>query len=48
MQVLRGIFSFFRRNVVMTVALLAAIITGFIVPPDNQYIGYLMRFSNNS
>jgi len=40
MQILRGIFSFFRRNVVMTVALCAAIITSFIVPPDAQYIGY--------
>ncbi len=34
------IYSFFRSNTVMTVALLAALITSFIVPPDGEYIGY--------
>ncbi|MBQ3134557.1 MAG: citrate transporter [Oscillospiraceae bacterium] len=40
MRILRGVFSFFRRSVVMTVALCAAVITGFIVPPDARYIDY--------
>lgn len=34
------IYSFFRSNIVMTVAMLAAVITSFIVPPDREYIGY--------
>ena len=37
MQVLK---SFVKKNVVMMVALVAAIITSFIVPVDKQYIGY--------
>ena len=40
MAILHRILSFFRRNVVMTVALCAAIITSCIVPPDAEYIGY--------
>ena len=32
--------SFVKKNVVMEVALVAAIITSFIVPVDKQYIGY--------
>ncbi len=40
MQVLRGVLAFFRRNVVMTVALCAAVLTSLIVPPDAEYIGY--------
>ena len=32
--------SFSRRNLVMIIAALAAIITSFIVPPDKQYISY--------
>ena len=32
--------DFIKKNVVMTVALAAAIITSFIVPPDREYIGY--------
>lgn len=27
-------------NVVLTVAIIAALVTGFIVPPDNSYLGY--------
>ncbi len=34
------IIHFVAKNTVMVVALLAAIITGFIVPPDAQYLGY--------
>ena len=31
--------SFLRKNVVMVVALLAAIVTSVIVPPDREYLG---------
>ena len=34
------IYAFFRRNTVMTVAFLAAVVTSFIVKPDKEYIGY--------
>ena len=34
------IYGFFRRNIVMTVAFLAAVVTSFIVPPDKEYLGY--------
>ncbi len=34
------IISFFRKNVVMTVALVAALVTSIIVPPDAKYLGY--------
>ncbi len=34
------IFSFVKENAVMSIALLAALITSFIVPPDREYIGY--------
>ena len=32
--------SFLRKNVVMVVALLAAVVTCFLVPPDKEYLGY--------
>jgi Na+/H+ antiporter NhaD/arsenite permease-like protein len=32
--------GFVRKNVVMVVALIAAVITCFFVPPDGQYLGY--------
>ena len=35
------ILSFFKRNIVMTVALVAALTTSLIVPPDAAYLGYL-------
>ena len=31
---------FIKKNIVMTVALAAAIITSFVVPPDREYLGY--------
>ena len=40
MTLLSRVYSFFKRNVVMTIALLAAVITSFIVPVDNEYIDY--------
>ncbi len=35
------ILEFFKKNVVMTVALVAAAVTSIIVPPDAAYLGYL-------
>ena len=37
---MQHILSFAKRNAVLTVAFFAALITSFIVPPDNKYIGY--------
>ncbi len=34
------IYSFIRKNAVLTVAFLAAVITSFIIRPDKEYIGY--------
>ena len=38
--VLKNTTSFLRKNVVMMVALLAAVVTMFFVPPDREYLGY--------
>ena len=38
--VLKTTTSFLRKNVVMLVALLAAVVTMFFVPPDRQYLDY--------
>ncbi len=35
-----AVLAFFRKNTVMTIALIAAVITSFIVPPDAEYLGY--------
>ncbi len=35
-----GFVSFVKKNVVMIVALFAAVVTGIIIPPDEEYIGY--------
>ncbi len=35
-----GLTGFIRKNVVMIVAMVAAIITCFVVPPDRVYLGY--------
>jgi Na+/H+ antiporter NhaD/arsenite permease-like protein len=40
MTLFKGILSFFKSNIVMTVALLAAVVTSCLVPPDKNYIGY--------
>lgn len=34
------LFTFVRKNTVMCIALLAAVITAIIIPPDEQYLGY--------
>ena len=34
------IFAFLRKNIVMVIALFAAAVTSFIVPPDKAYLGY--------
>ena len=39
-RVFPKIAAFVKKNVVMVVALLAAVITAFIVPPDMEYLGY--------
>ena len=41
MTLFKGILNFFKSNIVMTVALLAAAVTSCLVPPDKNYIGYL-------
>ena len=40
MTLVKGIFNFLKSNIVMTVALLAAVVTSCIIPPDSNYIGY--------
>jgi len=35
-----SVLYFIRKNAVMTVALVAAILTSFFVPPDKEYMGY--------
>jgi Na+/H+ antiporter NhaD/arsenite permease-like protein len=40
MTLFKGILNFFKSNIVMTVALLAAAVTSCLVPPDKNYIGY--------
>ena len=32
--------SFIKKNAVMVIALCAAVLTSFIVPPDGEYLGY--------
>ena len=36
----KGILNFFKSNIVMTVALFAAVVTSAIITPDSAYIGY--------
>ncbi len=36
----KGIYNFFKSNIVMTVALVAAVVTSCVIPPDSEYIGY--------
>lgn len=38
--VMSKVWAFVKQNIVMLIALLAAIITSCIVPPDKEYIGY--------
>ncbi len=39
-KVKRAVFSFVRQNTVLMIAICAALITSFIVPPDKEYLGY--------
>lgn len=39
-HIVEHLLWFIKKNVVMTVALAAAIVTAFIVPPDKAYLGY--------
>ena len=34
------LFGFFKKNIVMTIALVAALVTSVFVPPDREYISY--------
>ncbi len=36
----KAVFGFIKKNAVMFIALLAASVTAFIVPPDGEYLGY--------
>ena len=36
----QGVTGFIKKNVVMVVAMAAALITCFIVPPDRAYLDY--------
>ena len=40
MKLLSMIIGFIKKNTVMVVALVAAVVTSFIVPPDKEYLGY--------
>ena len=40
LHLFQGVGTFAKKNAVMVVALLAAVITCFIVPPDQEYLGY--------
>jgi len=40
MTALQTVLGFIKKNVVMTVALCAAVITSFLVPIDKEYLGY--------
>lgn len=40
MHLHRGFGSFVKKNVVMVIAMVAALVTCFIVPPDKEYLGY--------
>jgi len=40
MNLLKACGRFVKKNVVLSIAILAAIVTSFLVPPDAQYLGY--------
>ncbi len=40
-KALRKIYRFSKKNTVMVIAAVAALITCFIVPPDKEYLGYI-------
>ena len=39
-KIIDGVLAFIKKNVVLCVALLAAVVTSFIVPPDMEYLSY--------
>ena len=41
MRVLQKVRAFVGKNTVLTIAIAAAVITSFIVPPDQNYLGYI-------
>jgi len=40
MPIARKALDFFKKNTVLCIAIVAAIVTSFIVPPDKEYLGY--------
>ena len=40
LSLVKGVLGFIKKNAVMFIALLAAAVTAFIVPPDREYLGY--------
>ena len=40
-KALRKVYRFSKKNTVMVIAAVAALITCFIVPPDKEYLGYI-------
>ena len=39
-KIIDGVLAFIKKNVVLCVAMLAAVVTSFIVPPDMEYLSY--------
>ncbi len=39
-MIIHSVLSFVKRNLVMSIALVAAVVTAFIVPPDGEYLSY--------
>ncbi len=39
--IMQKILLFFKQNTVLAIALILAVLTSFIVPPDKEYLGYL-------
>ena len=39
-KIIDGVLAFIKKNVVLCVAMLAAVVTSFIVPPDREYLSY--------
>ncbi len=41
MRTLKNVYAFIRKNTVLSIAIVAAIVTSFIVTPDEAYLGYV-------
>lgn len=38
---MKKVISFIKKEIVLTVSFIAAVISAFFVPPDAEYIGYI-------